>query len=109
MPIRRGTILAFEASGHDDTAWIVIGDHDSGVHRIACDFVRTLRSFDDMFGGVVDAKHRKADLSRIVGREVFFALDGFGTIAAISSAERASEEVRRLYEEGRRSPRVASN
>ena len=86
MTIRKGRILAFNASGHDDTAKILIDDYDHGVQAIYCDFVRTLKSFEKQFGGVMDVQNRISDLSPVIGEEILYMLDNFGTIAALLRA-----------------------
>lgn len=88
--VYKGTIKSFSGSWGSGIATLAF---TNGV-TVVCENAPTCRAFDNAFDGFIVGGH-SVDVSAIVGEVIYYSLEDWGVLAGFTTADEASEEIKR--------------
>lgn len=103
--IFKGTIRGFGGMPMSGLATLIVESDDGNMEYLHCDNGQTARSLEMAFGNVLDGFSIKEDGGHI-GKEIYYCVDGFGSLEWFIPVNEASEEFINEYNK-RRIPNYA--
>ena len=103
--VHKGKIVGFQGSWDSGLGYLTI--KDSKTHElksVPCENAPTVRALEAAFGNVVGNAHDVRVKGGHIGKEIFWTYDEMGLVlGGFMPVKMASEEVKRLYKNMRRS------
>jgi len=103
--IHKGKIVGFQGSWCSGLGFLLIKDSKThALNSVPCDNAPTVRALETAFGNVVGNAHDVKCKGGHIGKEIYWTYDEMGLVlGGFIPVKGASEEVKRLYENMRRS------
>jgi hypothetical protein len=99
MKIEKGTILNFRGSWGSGIGYLVIQKEGEREEiSVPCENGATVRALSNYVDCITTG--HGVDVDKIKGMEIFYAMEGWGTMAGLVPTEHATPEMWDLYESG---------